>query len=459
MGLYRRDEMVAVHRAVLETIRTHLPDDSTRTRFDFLFRPAGDWQVDIHDVALRVARSQLPGLDWNSAGPALAAGRQFTTSAPAGVDSVARGLYRLFVLAQSDSVRFRSQVERMRRQAPESFEAVTALLIGYEQAVRWYEAVMRFLLTERWFGDSEPRSVVDLAKAVWHTPTSRVPEIRPHLFGYPEGMPVAGVFSTLLDRLVVPRNQTAVRWLARHKSEGLRRVLARIEEPVGGASILEFGAWRYDLSTIGKEARRSRGGFLEAEDVVLIDPSYMPLLALGTVLHEWHHIVHAHARLSTHVFEGASSVTLVQSNLFLVEGLAEFAADQVMQEIARRYPVMALGELEKLAEMAITRPTDAHLLGLLLIRTLADTLPGKGAVQRLLLQADDDPSMLLDRHANVASLVHPYRDAADLAVGPARRQVVIPEVTFTIEDGAPFVEATRIVAPEELHPSPPEPPS
>ncbi|NNG16234.1 MAG: hypothetical protein HKM89_07095, partial [Gemmatimonadales bacterium] len=440
-------------------IRTHLPDDYTRKRFDFLFRPAGEWQVDIHDVALRSAQTRVPGLDWRAAEPALAVARQFSASDLTGVDSVPRGLYRLLVLAQSDSTRFRSKMERMRTQAPESFEAVTALLAGYQQAVTWYQAVMRFLLTERWFGDPRPRSVVDLAGTVWEIPSSLVPEIRPHLFGYPEGMPVAAVFSSLLDRLIVPQNQTAVRWLARHKSEGLRRVIERIEEPVGGAPVLELGAWRYDLSTIGKEARRSRGGFLEAEDVVLIDPSYMPLLALGTLLHEWHHIVHAHARLSAHVYEGSSGVTVVQSNLFLVEGLAEFAADQVMQEIARRYPVMALGEAEKLAEMAATRPTDAHLLGFLLIRTLADTLPQKGAVQRLLAQADDDPSVLLVLDTSVASLVHPYRDAPDLAVGTARRHVVIPEVTFTIEDEVPFVEATRIVGPERPRLSPPEPPS
>jgi hypothetical protein len=458
MGLYRRDEMVAVHRAVLSTIRTHLPDDTTRTRFDFLFRPTGGWQVDIHDVALGWAQTRRPGLDWRAAEQALAAAGQFSKSGLMGVDSIPRGLYRLFVLSRSDSGRFHSQTERMRVQAPESFEAVTELLAGYQEALAWYRAVMRFLLVERWFGDPDPRSVLDLTKAAWELTDALVPEIRPQPFGYPEGIPVAGVFPALLDQLIVPQNQTAVRWLARHGSEGLRQVLGRINGPVGDAPVLELGAWRYDLSTVAKEARRSRGGFLEAEDVVLIDPSYMPLLALGTVLHEWHHIVHAHARLDAHVSDGASGVTLVQSNLFLAEGLAEYASDQVMQEIAGRYPVMVLGEAEKLAEMAAMRPTDPHLMGFLLFRTLADILPEGGALRRLLARGDNDPSWVV-RDPSVVPLLRPYRDTPDLSVGSARRPVVIPEVTFTVEDGFPFVEATRIVVPERNRPSPPEPPA
>ena len=458
MGVYRRDEMVAVHRTVLRTIRTHLPDDSTRKRFDFLFRPAGHWQVDIHDVALRVGQRRLSGLDWKAAESALAATGQFRESDLTEVDSVPRELYRLFVLSQSDSGRFHPLTERMRAQAPESFEAVTALLAGYQQAVAWYQAVMRFLLAERWFGDSGPRSLVDLTMATWELPNSIVPEIRPRLYGYPEGAPVAAVFPALLDQLIVPKNQTAVRWLARHESEGLRRVLQRIGGPVGDASVLELGAWRYDLSTVGKEGRRSRGGFLEAQDVVLIDPSYMPLLALGAVLHEWHHIVHAHARLGAHVSDGASGVTLVQSNLFLAEGLAEYATDQVLQEIASRYPVMALGEAEKLAEMATLRPTDPHLMGFLLVRTLADILPEGGELRRLLARGDDDPSWVM-RDSRVASSFRPYSDTPDLSLGSARRPVVIPEVTFTIEDEFPFVEATRIIVPERHRLSPQEPPS
>jgi hypothetical protein len=138
-----------------------------------LFRPTGGWQVDIHDVALGWAQTRRPGLDWRAAEQALAAAGQFSKSGLMGVDSIPRGLYRLFVLSRSDSGRFHSQTERMRVQAPESFEAVTELLAGYQEALAWYRAVMRFLLVERWFGDPDPRSVLDLgSRSVPRAPRS-----------------------------------------------------------------------------------------------------------------------------------------------------------------------------------------------------------------------------------------------------------------------------------------------
>ena len=62
MGLYRRAELRSVARQTLESIRAAIPADSVRVRFDGIFRPRGEWVVDVHDAALALARRQAPGL-------------------------------------------------------------------------------------------------------------------------------------------------------------------------------------------------------------------------------------------------------------------------------------------------------------------------------------------------------------------------------------------------------------
>ncbi|TFG54385.1 MAG: hypothetical protein E4H37_00420 [Gemmatimonadales bacterium] len=454
MGLRDREAMVAAHRTVLATIRRRLVSDSARKRFDFLFRPTGEWHVDIHDVALHAARQQIPGIEWASAEPALAVAGRLPRAERRPADEVtALELYRLFVLSRAEPEHYSAVTDPMQYGAPASFRAVQALLVGYESAVHWYEAVMRFLVTEPWLRDSGVRSLADIVQSAWPDHDVPVPDVRAHLFGYAEGAPVAGVFSEVLDRLIVVENPSAARWLARHGQAGLRQVVQEVGPPAPGTSVVDLGTFRYEISSIGQESARARGGFLEARDVVLIDPSTMPLFAIGTVLHEWHHIVHGHLR--THpdgsgLSLGANGtvLTVTEPDLYLAEGLAEYEADRILRKLAVKFPLIAFGEAEKLAEMAAARPLDPHIQGYLMIAALADAVPEPAELRRLVMRRDTDAfQVILD--SSVAVWFPSHGAARDLSVGPRRRPVLIPEVTFTVDDGQPFVEETRYLIPPD----------
>ncbi len=454
MGLRHREAMVAAHQAVLATVRRRLVTDPARKRFDFLFRPAGEWQVDIHDVALRAARHQLPGVEWTSATAALSVAGRLSRSEHQPADEViALELYRLFVLSNTEPEHYGAVLGPMQHGAPDSFRAVQALLAGYEGAVHWYEAAMRFLVTEPWLGDSGARSLADIVQSTWPDNGAPVPAVRVRLFGYAEGAPVAGVFPEVLDRLIVAENPSAVRWLARHGSAGLRRVVQEVGSPAPGTSVVDLGTFRYEISSIGQESTRARGGFLEAHDIVLIDPSTMPLFAIGTVLHEWHHIVHGHVRTRSDgsglsVGADGAVLTVIEPDLYLAEGLAEYEADRILRKLAVEFPLIAFGEAEKLAEMAASRPLDPHVQGYLMIAALADAVPEPAEVRRLVIRRDTDAfQVIMDN--SVASWFVSDVDARDLSVGPRRRPVLIPEVTFTVDDGQPFVEETRYLIPPD----------
>ncbi|HEX6434455.1 MAG TPA: hypothetical protein VFZ87_09430, partial [Gemmatimonadales bacterium] len=99
MGLYHRAELVEVSRRTLESVRATIPSDSVRARFDAVFRPRGEWIVDLHDAALAAARRRIPGLEWISARPALIAAHWVAPNDSMPDESMPRALYGLAVLA------------------------------------------------------------------------------------------------------------------------------------------------------------------------------------------------------------------------------------------------------------------------------------------------------------------------------------------------------------------------
>src|SRR6185436_3814435 len=111
---------------------------------------------------------------------------------------------------------------------------------------------------------------------------------------------------------------------------------------------LDLSGQRYRVTSVGLAGTESFNGFLEPRDLVLLDPSYEPLLALGTLVHEWQHLLHEHLRDSAAVFPVAGGpVRLTQLNPFLAEGLAEWAAEQILLPVSERYPLLRFGEAEK----------------------------------------------------------------------------------------------------------------
>jgi hypothetical protein len=83
-------------------------------------------------------------------------------------------------------------------------------------------------------------------------------------------------------------------------------------------------------------------------------------------------------------------------------------------------------------------------LGYLLVRALAAIVPDPVARVQLLLAAADDPASVTSDHV-VASAWAAYHSSPDLSYGGTGRRALIPETTFTVEDGFPDPVAMKVM--------------
>ncbi|MEO8198876.1 MAG: hypothetical protein ABI679_00010 [Gemmatimonadota bacterium] len=443
MGLLNRKETVSASIRTLEQIRTVLGADSSIRKFDYLFRPQGTWLVDIHDVALARARRPFPGLGWESARPALAAAG-LLDSTLAGVEIIPLAVYRLFVLSESDTAVFNATRLRIKSGDAVSAAAVASLLQGYAEASQWYVAAIRFLMEQQWIGDhAARRSPADLVRAFWGEPAP-LPEIQVKLFGYPEGAERVGSDSGLFNLIFTPENAPAQDWLRRHGAPALVTAAHRLRPVHDDRTVFQLGTAVYAVSSLGEYAASSYGGFLEARDAILLDPSYQPLMALGTLVHEWQHLLHEHRRQSTLRGSGfrleGGQVLVWPLDPFLAEGLAEWLTEVALAPAYQEYPFLAFGEAEKRVCLPDDNP---HNLGYLMVRTLAGTLGDPLATVALLVRAGTTPEEVLRDH-RVATAWGRF-PGADRVFPRRGGPVLIPQVTFTVEDGEPGLVEFRII--------------
>lgn len=453
MGLYHRAELVAVSRRTLESIRAEIPSDSVRARFDAIFRPAGEWIVDLHDAALALARRRIPGLEWVTARPALIGARWVAPNDSLPDEALPRALYGLAVLAENDSAAFAVAQSRLRDADPASARAALALLVGYAEGKRWYASALDFFLREPWLPRSVGTSIGQRVRAEWGSaltqPPSAVPQVQPRWFGYPQAVPRYGVPASLVRQLVVPGNPSAFAWLEHHGPADLLRALNRL--PLGDTSLalLRNGSETMRLTTVSRQARESLNGFLEPQDAIVIDPGYMPLLALSAIVHEWQHLlfrqIQLEMRARSRPAAGAVQLELPGVQPYLAEGFAEWSAERILAPLAERWPLLSLSELGKRADMVQRGTEDQHALGYALVRALAIHLP-PSTVTSLLLRHAEQPSGILT-HPSIGKAWSKYRGAPDRTLPGPTYGVLIPEVTFTIEDGWPDVVTTRILVP------------
>ncbi len=447
MGLYRRGELRRVALAALAQIRENLPSDDARGRFDRLFRSRDGWMMDVHDVALSRARFASAGITWDSARPALARAG-LLPEAPEGVEAVPLTLYRLATLAESDSAGFVATVGGLGEGPAAS--AARAILSGYTEASAWYEASLLFLLEERWMpapGGEATRSPVEAVAAMWGEPDLTPPRIRAHRFGYPEGAPRPGVPAESVPTLVQPLNWSARAWLGRHGPLQLLRVLRHIDPGFGDQTTVEMGGGWRRVTSVGRRAAASFNGFLEPEDEIWVDPSYLPLWALGSVVHEWQHVLQEGRRLRTGdaLKQEGETVTLVPADPHLAEGLAEWGTDLVLLDAVARWPMLGVGEAEKRATLSLTGPNDPHVLGLFLVRTLAGVRDAPGAVVDLLVRHGASAPAAFAA-AGLARIWAAEPGAADLRIPVRGERVLVPETVFTVEDAVPDLVYVRIRA-------------
>lgn len=458
MGLFRRAELASASARTLEAIRRSIPGDTARARFDRVFRSGGNWVVDLHDAALRSAGTRSPGMTWSNAIPALTAVRWLDPKDSVTSEAVPRAIYGLTLLATTDSATFAGIESDMIKADAVSAEAVRLLMSGYAEGRRWYADALGFFVAERWIPDgAQGKSLAELVRGEWGLLAGgsaatglKVPAIRPHLFGYPQAVPQYGVPTGLFGRLIVPENGTAHVWLQRHGETALLQTLRWL--PPGDTSlvVLQVGTEAIRLSTAPRQSRESLNGFLEPTDAIAIDPGYSPLLALGAVVHEWQHLLFRQRQLESFAEtlprDTLSIIELPVVEPVLAEGFAEWATERILEPLQRRWPLLALGELEKRAGLANSRADDQHSTGYALVATLAATLDDPPRTVRLLLSHADHPAGI----AGLPELRRAWRKylrEPDRMLPSPPRRVLIPEVTFTVEDGYPDVVTSRILMP------------
>lgn len=444
MGLFRRSEMLRASRTVLQTIRDGLSGDTLRARFDHLFRPRGRWIVDIHDDARERVVQKFPDFRWEALVAITTLPEVARERLPVGADSVPFGLYRLYVLSMNEPELYALRLEELRRMDPSVAAGAERYVQAYTEATEWYRNVIEFFMTRPWF---EERSLTALVADAWPWPADvAAPAVRTRGYGYPEGSPRVMPSAPEVARLVMPENWSAREWLARHGDQGLLKAMGDLpREPPN--TVLDEATDAWIVTSVAQRREEDPTGFLEPENAVVLDPSYVPTLALGTVVHEWLHILHERRRAAVTLYATATGDTVARYRapaLLPAEGLAEWLTDIAMAPVIRRFPLLGLGEAAKRATMALTRPSDAHLTGYLIVRNVAALLDDRPATVALFLAGMNDPDSVL-RHRRVARAWASYRGSAMTLIEVTAPRWLVPETTFVIDDRTVFVVRRRLV--------------
>jgi hypothetical protein len=171
----------------------------------------------------------------------------------------------------------------------------------------------------------------------------------------------------------------------------------------------------------------------------------MPLAAVAAFLHEWNHLIAAQRRLA-----GAHPVALVQSpwqlqlreeDPWLAEGFAEWATDELLRPAGASAAFLRFTQAEKRLGIAATHPNDPHVLGLQLVRGAAATHRAP-ALRDLLVKNLHD----LGAFARALGLPVSDKGRAIMLQRPPTA-IVIPEVTFTWDEGTTLDLSRRLVIP------------
>ena len=238
-----------------------------------------------------------------------------------------------------------------------------------------------------------------------------------------------------------PENWSAQQWLGRHGAAVLLESLQLMSVDLGDQALLESRGEVFRLTTVRRQSLESTNGLLEPRDAILVDPGYAPLLALGAVIHEWQHLAAERVRRSAVRVDGGT-IRMPAPDPFVAEGIAEWQTEWVLSILGSVFPLLAVHEPEKRARLRAGSDVEHHALGYAMVRALAAAVPDRARLTTLLFDALADP-------AAVSRASEPRRAWArfggpELVVSAPSLRVLIPETTFTIEDGYPDVVATRI---------------
>ncbi len=443
LGLFDRSASRAVQQGALVAIESGIADPAVRRRFVGLFHPAGNWIVDIHDAALRFAQLAQPGFRLESIAPALEVlgdGAHDSLTA----EQIVAAVYRLVQLRETDSAAFALMLQDSATGPAATRRALVTLVDAYRPAFEWHAAALRFLLTERWLPAGLPAPTIAAMVAALPFPGGdTIPQLRARLIGYAQAYPHIRPPDRWVDSLVQPENPNAGAWRNRHGRSELLQVLHRLVPAFDTGTVVAESGNEYRLTTIGQQGVERETGFLEPRDVILIEPALPPLLAVQTVVHEWIHIRHEHAReaagLAWRISRGGVA-TYQPVTPVLAEGVAEWESERVLAPLIDRLPLLGVFEAEKRAAMLAGSPEDSHLLGFRLAAGLSARL-GEAKILPLLVRYAGDLDALARDPAVGGPGARPARSATWSA------PFLIPETRFSVDDTSPEVIGTRVRVP------------
>jgi hypothetical protein len=448
LGLADRAATIDLLHATLNTIATGIADPSVRQQFDAIFRPGGRWVADLHEAAEWFASSRQAGWRLAATAPVLDALGYLPADS---VDETALlyGAYRLRLLGSADSTALQQLLRPLDSLPPASRRALTSLLDGYREAEQWQARALRFLLGAPWLPVAMPeRSVAELMRRGPLPAGDSLPLVASRLFGSPQAVARAGTPAALVRRLVRLENPSALSWYEVHGAGGLLRMLHLLPPAADSNTSLAGPSGEIRLTTFRSEAEVAGTGFLEPADAIIIEPAIPPLLAIGTAVHEWIHILYERAWQENGgwTMTGAAVAGLHLASPVLSEGIAEWQAEAVLAPLAVRYPLVSVLELEKRAAMARSDVKDPHLVGYLLALEL-NRRAGAGGAGRLLVRYADDPVALA---RDPAARLPVAAGGTDLRLALPLERAVIPETRFSVEDMVPDVIAVLIHAPPSV---------
>lgn len=457
LGFEQRAEILAAVQRALEQVRAALGSDSTRAQFDAVFRPGGTWRLDVHGAALDIARLRARRLQWDDVVPALLATGSISDSSSAG--SVPRAMERLLLLRAADSTGLARLLTTAATSAPVAARSLGILIAAYPEAEEWHRQAIAYLLRSRWILlDGARRSPAEIVRATWGTvmpgDSARahgVPAIVSQLFGSPQAVPRYGASPASMARLVTPLNWSGERWLERHGSTDMLSMLHLLDWPASGTLLVARADETLRVVTVKQRAGESTSGFLEVQEAIAVEPSYIPVLALGAVLHEWGHLLAEGWRFdrAVRVAPDSGEVTLPGVNPWLVEGIAEAWTDLVLAPITTRIPLIGLAEAEKRVRLA-GNDLDPHVTGYLMVRAAIDAAAAKGTVApvtlRHLIEAGEPSAVTAD--PLFAATFRDPGDVAPLIIPAPSRRFLVPESIFTVDTQFPDPVSTIIRMPE-----------
>ena len=432
-------------RAAAVAVLAHIKQGpAADPNFRAIFTRGNRWTLDIHDAVLWEAPHYLYGFQLARAADGLAGLHELDAAA---TDSavIRQSAWRLWSNVAMDSVAVYARLDTLARHDEASANAVRALLAGFNDATTWWRRAVSWLLTHPWLDTPDgPRSPAQLMAAFWGVDSLPLPEIRDERFGDVAAMPLLSI-QHIAPFLMKPANAIAAEWLPHGGAQDAFAVWRPLRWGESPPLTLVLGGRSVTVASPASQAIVHPAAFFGERDAIRIEPGIMPLAAVAAFLHEWNHLIAAERRLS-----GSHPVALVQSSWqlqlreedpWLAEGFAEWATEEVLRPAGESAGFLRFTQSEKRLGIADADPNDPHVLGLRLVRGVARTHRAPVLRDLLVLHLHD-----LAGFARALTLPG-NREGPAIVLQRPPTAAVIPEVTFTWDEGTAFDLSRRLVIP------------